>query len=113
MQDGLPQTWIAVMDGKPAGMVRLKADDHPDRIDLSPWLGTLFVHPYYRNKGLGRTLVQTVCGEAREIFGFKSLYLYTPDAENFYMQMGWRKIGMVRDPLGICTEGDTLMQIDL
>jgi GNAT superfamily N-acetyltransferase len=108
----LPATWVGLCDGRLAGSVRLRYNDHTDREDLNPWMGSLYVHPVYRGKGLGQALCLKVKEEALKTFGFKTLYLYTPDAADFYQRLGWRKIGTVRDPRGIQAE-ETLMQIDL
>jgi predicted N-acetyltransferase YhbS len=109
----LPATWVALNDGKAVGSVRLRYNDHADRPDLNPWLGSLYVHPLYRKQGVGQALCRTVTGEALNGYGFKTLYLYTPDADEFYERMGWRTIGKVRDPRGFHAEGESLMQINL
>ena len=104
-----PVTWICLADEKPTGMIRLKMDDHPDHPELFPWLASLFVHPWYRKKGIASMLCRHVEKEAEHKYNFDKLYLFTPDAESLYERLGWKKIGTVRDPAGHRKDGEPLM----
>lgn len=51
-RDQIPLTVVALDDqGKPVGMSSLRANDGI-RDDLTPWLGSVYVAPAYRSKGL-------------------------------------------------------------
>ncbi len=104
----LPQTWIAIIKDKPAGIVSLKLEDCPTRPDLSPWLASLFVHSFYRQQGIARLLMAHCETEAKQTYNFERLYLFTP-IDSFYTALGWQKIGVVDDPLGLHTAGEALM----
>jgi GNAT superfamily N-acetyltransferase len=93
--NALPVTWVAVVDGKPAGMIRLKKIDHIEREDLTPWLSGLYVHPHYRGMGLGEALCNRVHKEAKETYGFDKIYLFTGDAAGLYRKLGYKDIGSV------------------
>jgi N-acetylglutamate synthase-like GNAT family acetyltransferase len=108
----MPLAWVCLVEDKPAGMISLKLDDHPDRKDLFPWLASLFVHPSFRNNGIAKNLFQPVMHEAKKL-GYKKLYLFTETAQNLYAKLGFRQIGTVADPRGINPHGDILMEIDL
>ena len=99
-QTGFRQTWVAVIDGKPAGMISLTDLDHPDRKDLSPWLASLFVHPSFRGNGLAKKLADELEQDAQRR-GIKTLYLYTPTAEKLYARWGYQKMEDLRDPTGL------------
>jgi GNAT superfamily N-acetyltransferase len=108
--NGLPISWIAFCDRRPAGAIRLKKDDHPDRTDLNPWLGSLFVHPLFRKRGIAKALCLHLEDKAKNKYGFKKLYLFTPDAETLYEKIGWRRIGKIKDPMGLHKEEEVLME---
>jgi len=98
-KNGFRQTWVAIIKDKPAGMISLTDQDHPDRKDLSPWLASLFVHPSFRGNGLSKRLADELESEAlnRDI---QTLHLHTPTAEKLYSRWGYEKIEDLRDPTG-------------
>ena len=98
--EALPVTWMALSDDKPAGMVRLKKNDHIEREDLKPWLSSLYVHPKYRGRGLGDLLCQHVEDAAKDTYGYEELYLFTGGAEKLYAKRGYKHIGTVEDRSG-------------
>lgn len=108
----LPQTWVAVWDGKPVGMISLKDDDHPHHTDLTPWVASVFVHPFFRGYGLSSRLLDAACDGARAM-GYKHIYLYTSTSEALYAKNGWQKIRNVWDPAGLNGDNDILMQKEL
>lgn len=106
----LPITWIALTDNnKPAGMARLKKNDHIEREDLTPWLGSLYIHPRYRGQGLGDKLCSHVEDAAKNKYGYDCIYLFTGTAEKFYAKRGYKKIGTVEDRSGFHKDGEPLM----
>jgi N-acetylglutamate synthase-like GNAT family acetyltransferase len=107
----IPLTWITLDNNKIVGMIGLKEYSHDDRKDLSPWLGSLFIHPEFRRKGYATALIQNLHQESKNL-GYKNIYLFTPDATTLYEKNGWRIIGKVRDPRGL-HEHETLMKIEL
>jgi predicted N-acetyltransferase YhbS len=60
-------------------------------MDMSPWLAGVFVAPSHRRQGIGRALVWRGLEEARNL-GLRRLYLYTPNSEGFYSNLGWLAI---------------------
>ena len=91
----IPMTLVAMMDGKPAGMVSLWASDCESKPHLSPLLSFLYVHPFYRGRGIASGLVKKMEKESLRL-GYKYLYLITKDAGDFYSQLGWNKIDDVK-----------------
>ena len=84
----VPSTYLAqgaVLMGS-AAMIAHDMDTHPE---LTPWLASVFVAPPFRRQGIGSQLVRHVMQTARQA-GVKTLYLFTPDQENFYQRLGWR-----------------------
>jgi GNAT superfamily N-acetyltransferase len=89
-QQGYEIALLAEWDSKPAGMclfVRDEADPNP-RPDLTPWLAALYVTPEFRNRGIARALIAAIEDHARAV-GTQTLYLYTSEAEPFYLRVGW------------------------
>ena len=84
----IPTTFVALSEGMPLGSASLVAHDMDTRMDLSPWLASLYVTPEHRRRGVGTALVQRVLREA-EALSVTTLYLFTPDREEFYTRLGW------------------------
>jgi GNAT superfamily N-acetyltransferase len=88
---GLPTTWILTAGEQVVGSVSLLDDDLDTDPRLSPWLANLWAHRDWRGRGLGKRLVLHACEQAA-IFGFTTLYLYTPEHAAFYAGLGWRQL---------------------
>lgn len=84
----LPTTIVAWLDGALAGSASLLVEDMPDFPPLSPWLGSVYVAPWARGRGIGRRLVERVTAEARSL-GVRTLYLFTTEARAYYEALGW------------------------
>lgn len=84
------QLLLGRVDGVPAGCVALRK-----------WglhqceMKRLCVRPLYRGVGLGRLLVQTAIGKARDL-GYREIWLDTlgtmTDAHRLYLELGFREI---------------------
>jgi predicted N-acetyltransferase YhbS len=84
----IPTTFVALAGNTLLGSASLVEFDMHDRLDLTPWLASVFVAPSYRRQGVGGSLVQRVVAEAK-VLGVSHLYLFTPDQENWYEKLGW------------------------
>lgn len=92
---GLPQTFVALVGGKPAGMYQLAVfDDLGSRPDLYPWLINVYVDARYRGRGVCRQMMASVPQRAKDA-GLHRLYLYTKHA-GLYEKFGWRFVEPVR-----------------
>jgi N-acetylglutamate synthase-like GNAT family acetyltransferase len=87
----IPLAFIAREDGSIVGTASLVAHDMEGRLDLSPWLASVYVLPSYRKRGFGAALCRRVAQEARKL-GFGRIYLITYDKEDFYKGLGWKEI---------------------
>ena len=67
----------------------LKVHDMDTRLDLTPWLASLYVSESRRRQGIGTELVSAIERKAQTL-GVETLYLYTPESEVFYSQLGWQ-----------------------
>ena len=86
--DRIPLALVAVGNSNFYGTVCLKQFDMDTRKELSPWLAGLYVKEGFRNRGLGRLLAESITGLAGRM-GIGELFLYTPNAESFYLRLGW------------------------
>ncbi len=103
----LPTTLVALDEDAPLGSVSLLDSDEPAPDALAPWLGTLYVRPEARGRGVGAALVGAAVDEARRL-GLPRLHLWTPHHAGFYQRLGWASLG-ARQFGGVdCT----LMRID-
>ncbi len=87
-RDQIPLAVIAFINGELTGTAGLVKHDMETRKELSPWLASVFVTPEHRGKGIGTALTERIVQEAGTI-GVSVLYLFTPDAEDFYARIGW------------------------
>jgi predicted N-acetyltransferase YhbS len=87
----MPLTFVAREDCIPVGTASLITYDMRTRLDLAPWLASVYVRPSYRRRGIGAALCRRVAREAREL-GYGRIYLFTYDKANFYKVLGWKQI---------------------
>ncbi|MGN0591632.1 MAG: GNAT family N-acetyltransferase, partial [Ruminococcus sp.] len=90
LTDRIPQTFLALADGVPAGMYQILMSDCKSRTDLYPWLTDVYVDKAFRGKGIARKLLESVPEKAKQLH-VKELYLYT-HLENFYEKFGWEYV---------------------
>ncbi len=92
-KDSLPITFVALENNQPVGTCSLRINDGI-RPDLTPWLGSLYVEPNARGRGLGEKLIDSVISKARSM-KYPKLYLLTFDAilPYWYRKLGWQGIG--------------------
>ncbi|WP_208245881.1 GNAT family N-acetyltransferase (plasmid) [Rhizobium sp. T1473] len=98
-KSSMPLTLIATQDSIPVGMITLGERDFEGRPDLSPWLKSLYVHPFHRNKRIASLLIERLVHEASRL-GCDTLYLTTEDAKYLYEKSGWQEIDRIRTPYG-------------
>jgi GNAT superfamily N-acetyltransferase len=86
--ESLPMAWVAHEGDIALGTSALRQFDHPDRKDLSPWLGGMYVEPHARRRGIGARLAHVAERKAAQL-GHPKLYLFTHGQEHFYAEQGW------------------------
>lgn len=92
----LPVSFVAIRDESLCGSVSLLIDDAEElRAFGSPWLGSLWVAPACRRRGLGARLVRHAMAEAAQR-GVERLLLFTPRHADFYRRLGWRDLAQAR-----------------
>jgi GNAT superfamily N-acetyltransferase len=87
----IPTTFVALSGGILMGSASLVAHDMETRVDLSPWLASVYVSPAYRSRGVGSALVHRIIKEAQAL-DVETLYLFTPDRKGFYVRLGWSAV---------------------
>jgi len=88
---GTPQSFVLLAGDIPCGTASLVAADLEIRDDLGPWLAGVYVVPEARGQGCAQRLITTVEDAARQA-GYRSLYLYTHDAQALYEKLGWQRV---------------------
>lgn len=86
----VPTTFIAVND-ELLGSAAVIEHDMDTRMELTPWLASVYVTPEFRKQGIGSKLVLHVMEKAKEN-NIDKLYLFTPDREAFYARLDWTTI---------------------
>lgn len=104
--DELPINYVALRGEDLVGTFNLMLSDPPKRKDLSPWFGSLYVEPNYRNQGIGTFLLKSAVSRAKEL-GIEKLYLCTPTQQKMYSLLGWQLI----DEVNFRGEKVTIMEI--
>lgn len=94
LNEQLPLAYIALDDQTAVGTCSLQLSGGI-RPSLKPWLGDLVVAQNYQNQGVGKMLIDAALKKAK-MLGFKKLYLFTfdPTVSEYYIHIGWKKIGM-------------------
>jgi predicted N-acetyltransferase YhbS len=92
--ENLPLTFVAIDNNEPIAMVSLR-DNDGIRDDLTPWLGSLIVHPHYRGQEIGESLINMTKEQTKKR-GYTELYLLTldPTIHEWYGRLGWHYIAM-------------------
>jgi GNAT superfamily N-acetyltransferase len=85
---GIPVTFVAMSENVLLGSSSIVANDMDTRMDLSPWLASVYVAPQHREQGVGSALVRRTVEEAKKL-EIETFYLFTPDREKFYKRLGW------------------------
>jgi GNAT superfamily N-acetyltransferase len=92
---GIPTTLVAVTsEDEYRGAVSIVPYDltHELYRGLGPWMGGLLVHPNYRGKRIGESLVSE-CVQLAAAMGIEKLYLFTEGRDvgvDWYRGLGWR-----------------------
>jgi predicted N-acetyltransferase YhbS len=84
----LPVTFVASSGSELLGsamLVHREMETHPH---FTPWLAGVFVDPAHRRRGIGRALAEHVVCEAGAR-GYSTVYLFTPNAQDFFSHFGW------------------------
>lgn len=92
--DGIARTFVAFSEGVLFGSASLIPHDMDTRMELTPWLASVFVADEHRRKGVGSALVRRVVEEAGPL-GFQIIYLFTDDRKEFYEGLGWSALESV------------------
>ena len=89
--------FIAKLGDRCAGGAMLVDEDLPERRDLTPWLGGVYVTEDCRGRGVASELVRAVEAEAWRR-GHDRLFLITPDKQALYARLGWRFVAAMARP---------------
>ena len=87
-RDRIPLAVVALDTSEVLGSASLIASDMETRMELTPWLASVFVGEPYRRKGVGAAVVRRIMDEAGNL-EVPLLYLYTVHSEKFYASLGW------------------------
>ena len=87
-RDRIPLAVVALEAGEVLGSASLIAHDIETRMELTPWLASVFVAEPFRRRGVGAELVRRIMAEASRL-KVPLLYLYTVHSERLYASLGW------------------------
>jgi predicted N-acetyltransferase YhbS len=90
-RDRVPLAIVILRNSNPIASASLKIREMETHPQYLHWLGGVFVHPDYRQQGIGSNLVHYTADEAKKL-KVDELYLYTRSHERFYVQLGWQVI---------------------
>jgi L-amino acid N-acyltransferase YncA len=87
----IPLTLVARENGVAIGTASLIAHDMRTRLDITPWVASVYLLPSYRGRGVGVALCRRAVREAHRL-GFRRIYLFTDDKADFYKKQAWKEI---------------------
>lgn len=87
----VPAILVALVDGRIAGTVALRARSVETHEHLGPWVTGLWVAPDLRGLGLGRDLMHAITKEAAAR-GYREIYAVTNTARGLFEKLGWNRV---------------------
>lgn len=87
-REGIPSIFIAITGDELIGSAALVQQDMKTRLDLSPWLASVYVKEKFRRQGVASALIDRCESEAARS-GVTTWYLYTEFASKLYDNLGW------------------------
>jgi N-acetylglutamate synthase-like GNAT family acetyltransferase len=95
----LPITYVALENGQFVGTFSLRESDSKLankfspalQKNYSPWVGSVYVIPEKRKRGIGKILMERAKQETKKL-GYRHLYLFTTHAEEWYCALGFHTI---------------------
>ena len=91
----VPATFIAIDNGVLLGSISVLHKDMDIDAPWTPWLANLYVNPDYRQRGIGKQLIQYLL-EYCTAHAINQLYLFTPASRTYYESLGWKVLKSLR-----------------
>lgn len=92
-REKIPLTYVALDGNKPIGMATLKESIRVSGYkNKTPWLGSFYIIPEYRNQGVGSELLAAIYESAKKL-GYNTIYLFSSDLDMvpWYSKQGWQQ----------------------
>lgn len=92
-REKIPLTFVALDGEIPIGMATLKESIRVPGYQMkTPWLGSFYVLPEYKNQGVGSALLDAIYAKAKKL-GYKTVYLFASDSliVPWYEKQGWEQ----------------------
>jgi N-acetylglutamate synthase-like GNAT family acetyltransferase len=120
MSESIPVVFVAMLGKEIIGTASILENDLPSRCDINPWLGSIFVHPLWRHRGVATALINAAISHA-ECLQLDELFLFTSYLDEMYARfrfvtvdtgefMGERVSIMRRDLLYECATSHLLIR---
>lgn len=98
----IPMTLVCIKNNECIGTISLFSNDLKKLPQLKPWIAALYVDKKFRNKGIGKLLINQIENIVKEL-GYNKIYLRTEKTSKYYLKLGWSKYQELKDEHNIDT----------
>ncbi|MBX2855070.1 MAG: GNAT family N-acetyltransferase [Rhodobacteraceae bacterium] len=104
LEAAVPVCLVALVEGAPAATACLVGDDglgppYDPIAGATPWIASVYTAPAFRRRGLAAHLVRA-CLDRLAAVSVDQVYLYTPDQQRLYANLGFEAVALARTRQG-------------
>ncbi len=88
-KDDLPFGIVLIDNNEIVGFCVFKVENLKKYPEIYPWISDVMIIPKYRGQGYGKKLIDLGAETLKEL-GYKTIYIWTDQAPDFYKKLGFK-----------------------